>query len=157
MLRILCLLLFIAGPVCGQSIADSPRINEVPLYTSPRHTAADTVEALHLLFRNRRTTGGLLIGLGGIAAVATPLIAVAAAGPPTSTYGHLPETVGGIRLGFLIAAPIAAFGFTQLEENSKKKEEQVVAQYRDAHTLPRKLAKKLRPELFLPVNSSPYP
>ncbi|MFC7670313.1 hypothetical protein ACFQT0_25330 [Hymenobacter humi] len=77
--------------------------------------------------------------------------------PPTSTYGHLPEFIGGVKLGFVIGAPIVALGIIQLSDNSKQTEEQAISQYMQVHALPRKLAKRLRPEHFLPPNSpSPY-
>ena len=157
MLRILCLLLLLSGPLCGQTIPDSPRINELPpIYTPPPRTAADTVQALHRMFVNRRTGGGLLLALSSIIFLVTPLASVPSS-PPTSTYGHLPEFISGVRLGFIIATPVALFGGIHLAKNSKAHEALAISQYQQVHTLPRRLAKKLRPEHFLPLkSSSPY-
>ena len=158
MRRILYLLLFISGPLCGQTLPDSSRTSELPpLYTPAQRTADDTVKALHRMFTNRRVGGGLLIALGGIAALATPVIYVASAAPSTSTYGSLPDAIGGIRLGFLISAPITALGIHQLSRNFKDKEQETISSYIETHILPQKIKRKLRPELFLPLNSpSPY-
>lgn len=124
-----------------------------PIYTPPQRTAADTVAALHRLFNSRRGGGGLLIGVGIITFLVTPFAATPS-GPPTSTYGNLPEFIGGVRLGIIIASPIVALGTVQLLNSSKEKEELAILQYMQAHALSKKLAKKLRPELFLPVNST---
>ncbi|WP_157780867.1 hypothetical protein [Hymenobacter sedentarius] len=154
MLHFLCLLLLLSGPLCGQTLPDSSRVGGMPpLYTLPQLTAADTVKALHRMFTNRRVGGGLLVVLGGIAVVATPLVYVATAGPSTSTYGNLPDAVSGMQLGFVLAAPITALGIYQLSRNFKDREAEVIINYTEKHILPPKIKRKLSPNLFLPPNS----
>ena len=154
MLRILSLLLVLSGSLYGQIPSDSTLMNPMLLaYTPPQRTVADTAQALHQMFVNRRVGGGLLLGLSGVALLVTPFASVPSS-PPTSTYGHLPEFIGGVGLGFVIAAPIALLGGIYLAKNSKEKEERAIFQYKQEHTLPKRLSKKLRPEHFIPPKST---
>ncbi|WP_125932557.1 hypothetical protein [Hymenobacter glacialis] len=156
MLRILCLLLFLSGPLCGQTLSDSTRISQLPpIYTPPARTLADTVAALHRVFANRRAGGVLTTALGGITLFLTPLVVASADDPSNKKHGSLGAFVFGAQLGLAIATPIMAYGIYQLSRGAKAKEEQVIFQYTQVRTLPRKLAKRLRPEHFIPVNSLP--
>ena len=154
MLRFLCFLL-LAFPVGAQSAPESALTSPLPSAFQAPHTRADTVKALHVLFRNRRTAGGVFMALGAIALVATPFVAATAAGPGTSTYGNLPEAIGGVRLGFIVSAPILALGVHHLVRGAKDNEEAVIDTYTDTHLLPRSIKRRLRPALFLPPPSSP--
>ncbi|WP_125921751.1 hypothetical protein [Hymenobacter lapidarius] len=113
----------------------------------------DTVAALHRVFANRRAGGILTTALGGITLFLTPLVVASADEPSGKKHGNLGATVVGIQLGLAIATPIIAFGIYQLSQGAKVKEEQAILQYTRVRTLPRKLAKRLRPEHFIPINS----
>ena len=153
MMRLLFFALLLSGPIYGQTPSDSARVLELPpVYIPRQRTAADTAEALHLMFRNRRTVGGILVALGVITAVTTPITYASLASPSTSTYGNLPQAMDGTKLGFIIASPIIALSLFQLSGSSKEKENQTVYNYTYSHILPKKIARKLRPELFLPRN-----
>ena len=76
MLRILCVLLLFFFPVCGQVSSSPPTNAAAPAAHSTRYTAANTVAALHQMFRTRRAGGFTLIGLGIAAQVASPIVAV---------------------------------------------------------------------------------
>lgn len=158
MLRLLFLLLLLSGPLCGQTLPDSSRTSGIPpVYAPPQRTAADTVRALHRLFSNRRTGGALLIALGGITLFVTPLAFAAADDPSAKKHGSLGAFVGGAQVGFVLATPIVALGIYKVSRSSKAKEEQIIYYYTEKHVLPQKIKRKLRPELFLPLNSSSYP
>jgi Na+/proline symporter len=153
MLRLICLLL-LSGSLYGQTLPDSARIRELStVFRASPNTAADTVQALHRLFANQRTGGGLLAGLGGAALLVTPFITVAADDPTTKKHGSLGALVGGVMLGLAIAVPLVTIGIVQTSNNSKEEEAQIISQYMTTHTLPKKIKRKLLPALFLPINS----
>jgi hypothetical protein len=153
MLRFLCLLLLLSGSVYGQTPADSSLIDPMLLaYKPPQRTVADTIQALHLLFVNKRVGGGLVVALGGISLIATPAIYIASAGPTTSTYGYLGDAIGGTMVGLAISIPVNALGIYLLSGNSKNRENEVIHDYTERHILPKKIKRKLKPSLFLPLN-----
>ena len=152
MFRCLCVLLLLSGPVFGQVAPNFPTGGPGAAGPAARHTAADTAAALQRLFHLRRAGGIALLGTGGLALVAGPVVGSSVSGP---------SSLGGIIVGFRIGAGTAllltALGKRLVSHYSKAKEAQVLARYQATRTLPPRLAKKLRPGLFLaPEQFSPY-
>ena len=141
-MRTLCILLLFSFPVCGQ-VSSSPPANAVASSAhSIQYTAADTVAALHQLFRARRAGGYTLLVTGIGAQLATPAIA-GALSTRHGEYGNLVDIISGIGLGFLIALPITIFSGNKIANYSPKKEQKVIALYRETHVVPSKFAKNL--------------
>ena len=148
MLRILCLLLLPASLYGQTPSVLSPVSGTLPMNYPSQRTTADTIKALHLLFSNKRVVGGLLLGLGGTTLLALPSLFVSS-GPPKTSYGNLGEFLGGVQVALSFGTPILALGAIQLSRNSKQNEEQAIHLYLEKRALPRRLRRKLRPELFL--------
>lgn len=152
MFRCLCVLLLLAGPVFGQVAPDSPAGGPGAAGPAARHTAADTAAALQRLFHLRRAGGIALLGTGGLALVAGPVVGFSVSGP-----GSLGGGIVGLRIGAGIALPLTFLGKRLVSRYAKATEAQVLARYQATHALPPRLAKKLRPGLFLaPEQFSPY-
>lgn len=157
MKRLLCLLL-LHGTAYGQTFADSSLMSPMFLaYKTPQRTTADTAQALHLLFRNQRAIGGVSLGLSGLALIAVPVVITASTSASASPnfYRDVANFTSHGGLAFAVAIPMASFGAIKLLRSSKKREDEVIYAYVHEHILPKKLRRKLKPELFIPAVSTP--
>ena len=145
MLRTLCILLLFSFPVFGQvpSVPSSPPTSVIPSATSSnQYTAADTVAALHRMFRTRRAGGSTLIGLGVIAQLASPILG-AQLSNCCGSYVGLIGFQKGFLVGFGIGLPLTILGGNILANHSNKTEKTAIALYQETHILSSKLEKKL--------------
>ena len=155
MFRCLCVLLLLAGPVFEQVAPDSPAGGPGAAEPAARHTAADTAAALQRLFHLRRAGGIALLGAGGLALVAGPVVGFSVSGQ--GGYQGLAGGIVGLRIGAGIALPLTFLGVRLVSRYAKATEAQVLARYQATHALPPRLTKRLRPGLFLaPEQFSPY-
>ncbi|MET4075099.1 hypothetical protein [Hymenobacter sp. UYCo722] len=155
MLRCLCVLLLLSGPAFGQVASNSPAGGPGASGPAARNTAADTVAALQRLFHLRRAGGVALLVTSGLAVAAGPVIGFSVSGQ--GGYQGLAGVVVGLRIGAGVALPLTVLGVRLVSRYAKANEAQVLATYQATHALPPRLAKKLRPGLFLaPEQLSPY-
>ena len=155
MFRCLCVLLLLSGPVFGQVAPDSPAGGPGAAGPAARHTAVDTAAALQRLFHLRRAGGIALLGAGGLALGAGPVIGFSVSG--NGGYQGVAGGLRGLQIGAGIALPLTVLGVRLVSRYAKANEAQVLARYQATHALPPRLAKKLRPGLFLaPEQLAPY-
>ena len=155
MFRCLCVLLLLSGPVFGQVAPDSPAGGPGAAGPAARYTAADTAAALQRLFHLRRAGGVALLVTSGLAVTAGPVIGFSAA--DIGGYHGVAGGIEGLLIGGGIALPLTVLGVHLVSRYAKANEAQVLARYQATHALPPRLAKKLRPWLFLaPEQLAPY-
>jgi len=111
----------------------------------PAFTSADTVQALHRLFQNRRTIGAIFLGTTGGVIVASNI--AISNDPFLRSAADNALIATGVAL--IYTAPLLIIGASHLTRFSKKKEEQVVAEFTANHVLSAKLRKRLKPNLFV--------
>ena len=155
MFRCLCVLLLLSGPVFGQVAPNSSASGPGAAGPAARRTAADTVAALQRLFHLRRVGGVALLVTSGLAVTAGPVIGFSVSG--IGGYQGLAGGIEGLLIGGRIALPLTVLGVNLVSRYAQSKEAQVLASYQATHVLPPRLAKKLRPGLFLsPEQLAPY-
>ena len=161
MLRSLFFLLVLAGPAAAQAPLIAPtEPTSAPLLPAPpvARTAADTIQAIHRLYlRHRRFGTALTFGaiaadfaMAGISAAQETRDENRSSGG--SGYGNFGGNEPLLHFGFggfaiiygIIAAPVAAVGIQQLITYGPRHEAKVLAQYKEMHTLPKRVSKKLR-------------
>lgn len=122
--------------------ADSVRTVVAP----KQFTSADTVRALHKLFKSRRTRGSVLLGITGAGVIAGN---IALSNDPGSTsYSNTDEVVVGTGILLLYASPLWVVGTSMLVRFSQKRERMVTNEFIAKHTLPHKIQRRLKPSLF---------
>ena len=141
MLRLTFLLLMFTGSVSAQT-ADTSATPAANAMAPARHTATDTVRALHRLFAKRRKVGGILT-VGAIGAhLAASGVSAAAEGAPQSSGGAYGLGMGSFNFGFggfaviygVVAAPVVGVGIQQLITYSPRREARIIAAYEaDGH------------------------
>ncbi|MFC6225972.1 hypothetical protein ACFP2F_22195 [Hymenobacter artigasi] len=116
----------------------------------PQYTAADTVAALHKIYRTRRAGGFTLLGLGALALEVSPI--VAAQFPSNyNSYGSLYNFAGGLGIGLVISIPLMIVGGNTLLNHSRKIEKLNIALYQETNVLPSKIEKELVSARLLPL------
>ena len=140
---ILLIPLFFFLPAAAQHLApDGPPVAATPY---AQQASADTVRALQKLFNNRRTRGGVLLGVTGGAIVTANVVV-------SSDLGLVIDAEDGALLAtgiaLLYTAPLWVVGISQRVRFIRRKEQQVIDEFRAAHVLPRKILKRLKPALF---------
>jgi hypothetical protein len=162
MLRPLFFLLLLAGPAAAQAPLASRDTAATALPASTPltvRTATDTVQAIHRLYVRHRHIGAAFT-LGALAADLT-LAGISSAQEARDErhasgggggYGNFGGNGPLLHFGFggfaviyaVLAAPVAAVGVQQLIAYGPKHEAKVLAQFKDTHTLPKRVARKLR-------------
>ncbi|WP_460500164.1 hypothetical protein [Hymenobacter agri] len=159
MLRSFLFLLFLAGPAAAQTpLAPSVAATELPATPPASRTAADTARAIHRLYARHRHFGAALtagaivtdLTLAGISA--TEESRDEQKSPGGSGYGNFVGNGPLLHFGFggfaliygILVAPVAVVGVEQLIAYGPKHEAKVLNQYHDTHTLPKRVARKLR-------------
>ena len=105
-------------------------------------TAADTVQAVHQLFKKHRTGGGIWLAIG--AAFTGRIIGAAA-----TSSGDSGGNAGGAVVGIAIfGGGPAAIGIGKLSRFSATREEQAVSAYEQTKKLPIEIRKRLTPKYF---------
>jgi hypothetical protein len=154
MFRTTCFLLLLATPVAAQA----PLAPDAQGPPAAARTAADTLQAIHRLYARHRHIGAAFT-LGALAADLT-LAGISSAqerrderhASGGSGYGNFMGSGPLLHFGFggfaviygVVAAPVAGVGIQQLITYGPKREAKVLAQYEETHTLPKRIARKLR-------------
>lgn len=161
MLRPLFFLLLLAGPAAAQAPLASPDAAAIalPPTTPPTvRSAADTAQAIHRLYARHRHIGAAFT-LGALAADLT-LAGISSAQEARDErhasgggggYGNFGSSGPLLHFGFggfaviyaVVAAPVAAVGVEQLIAYGPKREAKVLAQYKELHTLPKHITRRL--------------
>jgi len=148
MLRIFCLLLLFALPVCGQVPTVSASSSNTTVAGPAEYTAADTVAALHKLFRARRGGGTLLVVTSGAIMVTTAAI-LSSNTDATGRRSNSQAAWNGIGVGMAISIPFAILGDKAASRYTKELEKSAVGLYQETHRLPPQLSVQLQEGRFL--------
>jgi hypothetical protein len=125
----------------ASSNADSAKVVIAPT----QFTHADTVRALHNLFKSKRSTGGWL----AYGSAAFTGIAALAESNDKDKPGHLSFGIGGtILLSAIGLAPAWIPGTVTLIRFTKKRELEALAEFERTNQIPRNLRKKLKRRFF---------
>ncbi|MDO7877439.1 hypothetical protein Q5H93_22045 [Hymenobacter sp. ASUV-10] len=155
---LLCLL---SGPVVAQTTPASLPAPVAVLAPPTARTAADTVKALHQLFKRRRRNGGYLVSgaiaadlvLAGVSTISENNESKGSSGG--GGYGNIGGSgpllqfgMGGYALLWGVAlAPVAGVGVQQLIAYSPRHEAKVIASYERTHQLPARWQRRVRKHL----------
>lgn len=148
-------LVFGTCAVSAQPSAPTALVTPASVVAAAPRTAADTVQAIHHLFKKHRRIGNALT-FGAIAADMTLAgVSAAAEGSPKSSGGGYGWSMGSFNIGFggfaliygLVAAPVMGVGIQQLIAYGPKHEAKVLAQYSATGQLPIKFQRQLRKHL----------
>lgn len=128
--------------VSQQPLPDAPAETPVAQTTAP----SDTVRALHQLFQLRRNSGWILVSSTGIGAVV-----LTSAVNGDDSFGSLgTDALLSTAAAALYGAPLWVVGVSKLTRFSKKKEQEVLAEFAAGQGLPPKIRRRLKPAHFTP-------
>ncbi|WP_460500163.1 hypothetical protein [Hymenobacter agri] len=126
-------MLLYSFPIYGQ-VPSNASTSITPSATSSHlYTATDTVQAIHRLFKARRTGGYILTG-GAV--IFTRIVFTSAGTVPAGVFGVV---VGGIP---------AVIGFGKIVRFSMSSENKVVEDFEKTKTLPKSIRRRLKREYF---------
>jgi len=109
-------------------------------------THADTVRALHNLFKSRRNTGNCLaVGSAGVTAMAG--LGTLAGGRGNDPY-FSPDAMGATLFFGIALAPVWIPGTITLSRFSSKQEQKTIEAYEKTKQLPRTISKRLSARFF---------
>ncbi|WP_426061063.1 hypothetical protein [Hymenobacter sp. B1770] len=145
-LKALQFLMLLATTAAGQNAAAPEHGANSAAIATRQLTPADTVRALHELFKSRRTRGALLLGGTGAVVLAGNIVLHNDPGFPSSDKTN--DAVVASSIALLYAAPLWVVGTSQLMRFSKKKEAAIINGFTTKHTLPNKIQRRLKPSLF---------
>ena len=123
---------------------------EVTGVNTAKSPAADTVQAIHQLFQNRRRGGRFFTGAGGLGVVgAVSILAMPATSSEPDFFTFTP-TDKKLMLAVVIAEtlPLLGLGISKLHRFSKKEEEALVQQYQAGSPLSAAMRRRLCPKYF---------
>ncbi|WP_426059751.1 hypothetical protein [Hymenobacter sp. B1770] len=147
MLRLLCVLLLSAFAVRGQVASPPTAAGAEAPPLAARYPAADTVAAVHRLFKDHRGTGQRLLG-GGVTVLAVGAGGVFMAADAGVTYPQNLLVLGGAAVTLALAVRMAGEGLYQVLFYPAAREQRVVAGYEATRALPQHVTRALRPAHF---------
>ena len=148
MLRATFLLLLFVDSVSAQTAGTTPALSASALAAPALPNHADSVRALHNLFRSRRSTGGWLTG-GSAAVTAIAGIGTLADNNGKNCGGYFcPDAMGSALLIGIGTAPAWIPGFVTLIRFSRKRELAAVTHFENTRALPKYLRHKLSGRFF---------
>ena len=141
-IRTLLFLLMFTGAASAQSTApvrsDTARISAA----LGNMSSADTVQALHRLYSQRRTGGLILTVIGGVY-----FLYVAAIAPIALAFGGASQLPAVATAG-IIGAGTTGLNIRKLTRFNKFREAKLVADYERGQKLPPEIRRKLKPKHF---------
>lgn len=144
------ILLLVLLPIASASAQTALPTAEAGAATAapPPFTATDTVQALHNLFRSRRSTGGWLAGGSAFFTVLSGVGTLADNNGKNCGGYFCPDAAGWTLIMGIVTAPVWIPGSITLIRFSRKREAEAVAAYEQTRSLPRGLQRKLSPRFF---------
>lgn len=132
----------------AQTVPENSYATHNPAVTPQPFTQADTVRALHNLFKSRRNTGAWLAG-SSAGVVAITGVGTLADNNSQSHASYFNPSAGEASLfvGILLL-PAWMPGLITLSNFTKKREQFTIAEYQRTKKIPRKLQKKLSAKFF---------
>ncbi|WP_426061064.1 hypothetical protein [Hymenobacter sp. B1770] len=141
------LLLLLVQSASGQVAAPVSSTTDTSLVAAKRLTAADTIRAIHRLFKQRRTVGSVLVVSAGTL-VAIGLSDVVESGGNAAFFTGASAYAFVTVLAAIYTAPLYIPGLIIRGQYSKKKEAVLIADYNLKRTIPNKYLRKLKPHFF---------